>query len=119
MQLTPERERRFQSFVDSGLYNSPVDVVDAALAAVEQRAVPDFEDCKRNWRRFFGMASIPVHRSKPMKPSGIASLCTMRFREAVIESVKQLQPHPRVGPLFPGSIPGLRFWPVKGFEMTT
>lgn len=43
MQLTPEQERRIQSFVDSGLYNSPVDVVDAALAAVEQQAIPDFE----------------------------------------------------------------------------
>jgi len=43
MQLTPEQERRIQSFVDSGLYSSPADVVDAALAAVEQQATPDFE----------------------------------------------------------------------------
>lgn len=42
MQLTPEQERRIQSFVDSGLY-SPADVVDAALAVVEQQATPDFE----------------------------------------------------------------------------
>jgi antitoxin ParD1/3/4 len=36
MQLTPDQERRVQSFVDSGLYTSAQDVVDAALAAVEQ-----------------------------------------------------------------------------------
>ena len=38
------------------------------------------------------------------------------FREAVIESVEQLKPHPRRGTLFRGSITGLRSWPVKGFE---
>lgn len=36
IQLTPDQERRVQSFVDSGLYTSAQDVVDAALAAVEQ-----------------------------------------------------------------------------------
>jgi len=46
-----------------------------------------------------------------------APMTAMRFREAVIESVKHLQPHPPIGSLFPGSIPGLRSWPVKGFEM--
>lgn len=39
-----------------------------------------------------------------------------RFREAVIERVEQLKPHPRMGTLFPGSISGLRSWPVKDFE---
>lgn len=38
------------------------------------------------------------------------------FREAVIESVEQLKPHPRMGTLFRGSITGLRSWPVKGFS---
>ena len=38
-----------------------------------------------------------------------------RFREAVIESIERLKPHPRVGPLFRGSISGLRSWPVRGF----
>ena len=36
IQLTRDQERRIQSFVDSGLYTSAQDVVDAALAAVEQ-----------------------------------------------------------------------------------
>jgi toxin ParE1/3/4 len=40
----------------------------------------------------------------------------LHFREAVIESIKQLQLHPRIGSQFLGSIPGLRSWPVKGFE---
>ena len=42
IQLTPDQERRVQSFVDSGLYTSTQDVVDAALAAVEQ-AIRGFE----------------------------------------------------------------------------
>jgi putative addiction module CopG family antidote len=36
IQLTPDQERRVQSLVDSGVYTSTQDVVDAALAAVEQ-----------------------------------------------------------------------------------
>jgi putative addiction module CopG family antidote len=43
LQLTPEQERRIQSFVDSGSYNSVADVVDAALVAFEQQANPGFE----------------------------------------------------------------------------
>ena len=42
----------------------------------------------------------------------------LRFREAVIESVEQLKPHPRMGILYRGSIAGLRSWPVKGFGST-
>jgi toxin ParE1/3/4 len=45
-----------------------------------------------------------------------APLIAVRFREAVIESINQLKPHPRIGSLFRGSIPGLRSWPVKGFD---
>ena len=45
-----------------------------------------------------------------------APAVAFRFREAVIESVEQLKPHPRMGTLFPGSIPGLRSWPVKGLR---
>ena len=44
-------------------------------------------------------------------------MTALRFREAVIESVEQLKTHPCIGSLFRGSIPGLRSWPVKGFEM--
>ena len=36
-----------------------------------------------------------------------------RFREAVIESLEQLKPHPRMGTLFRGSIAGLRSWRLK------
>jgi Arc/MetJ-type ribon-helix-helix transcriptional regulator len=43
MQLTPDQERRVQSFVDSGLYTSAQDVVDAALTAVEQWATHGFD----------------------------------------------------------------------------
>jgi Arc/MetJ-type ribon-helix-helix transcriptional regulator len=43
MQLTPDQERRVRSFVDSGLFASAQDVVDAALAAVELRTAQDFE----------------------------------------------------------------------------
>jgi plasmid stabilization system protein ParE len=46
-----------------------------------------------------------------------APAAAFRFREAVIESIDQLKPHPRIGALFQGSsIAGLRSWPVKGFE---
>jgi Arc/MetJ-type ribon-helix-helix transcriptional regulator len=43
IQLTPDQERRVQSFVDSGLCTSAQDVVDAALAVVEQWAAHGFE----------------------------------------------------------------------------
>ena len=45
-----------------------------------------------------------------------APAVAFRFREAVIESLEQLKPHPHIGTLFYGSIPGLRSWQVKGFE---
>lgn len=45
-----------------------------------------------------------------------APAAAFRFREAVIESIHQLQPHPRIGAPFQGAITGLRSWPVKGFE---
>ena len=41
----------------------------------------------------------------------------VRFREAVIESIHRLKLQPRIGSRFRGSIPDLRSWPVKGFEM--
>ncbi len=42
IQLTPEQERRIQAVIDRGAYKSVEEVVEAALAAVEQRAVPGF-----------------------------------------------------------------------------
>lgn len=44
-------------------------------------------------------------------------MTAFRFREALMESVGQLKRHPGLGALFQGSIPLLRSWPVKGFEM--
>jgi Arc/MetJ-type ribon-helix-helix transcriptional regulator len=40
--LTPEQERRVQAVINLGAYESVEEVVDAALAAVEQRTVPGF-----------------------------------------------------------------------------
>ncbi|MGD1104315.1 MAG: hypothetical protein ABSA59_19875 [Terriglobia bacterium] len=40
--LTPEQERRVHAVMDRGAYESVEEVVDAGLAAVEQRTVPDF-----------------------------------------------------------------------------
>ena len=45
-----------------------------------------------------------------------APLTAVRFREAVIESMKQLNAHPHIGSVIRASIPGLRCWPVKGFN---
>ncbi len=42
IQLTPEQERRVQDVITRGAYESVEEVVDAALAAVEQRSVPGF-----------------------------------------------------------------------------
>jgi Arc/MetJ-type ribon-helix-helix transcriptional regulator len=42
VQLTTEQERRIQAIIHSGAYETVQDVVDAAIAAVEQRAVPGF-----------------------------------------------------------------------------
>jgi Arc/MetJ-type ribon-helix-helix transcriptional regulator len=41
--LTPEQERRIQEVGSRGAYESVEEVVEAALAAVEQRTVPGFE----------------------------------------------------------------------------
>jgi Arc/MetJ-type ribon-helix-helix transcriptional regulator len=40
--LTPEQERRIQAVISRGAYESVEEVVEAALAAVEQRTVPGF-----------------------------------------------------------------------------
>jgi Arc/MetJ-type ribon-helix-helix transcriptional regulator len=42
IQLTPEQERRVQAVMSRGAYESAEEVVEAALAAVEQRTVPGF-----------------------------------------------------------------------------
>jgi Arc/MetJ-type ribon-helix-helix transcriptional regulator len=40
--LAPEQERRLQAVMSRGAYESVEEVVDAALAAVEQRTLPGF-----------------------------------------------------------------------------
>lgn len=40
--LTPKQERRVQAVMSRGAYTSVEEVVEAALAAVEQRTVPGF-----------------------------------------------------------------------------
>ena len=40
--LTPEQERRVQAVMSRGAYGSVEEVVEAALAAVEQRSLPGF-----------------------------------------------------------------------------
>jgi Arc/MetJ-type ribon-helix-helix transcriptional regulator len=42
IQLTPEQERRVHDVISRGAYESVEEVVEAALAAVEQRTVPGF-----------------------------------------------------------------------------
>jgi len=42
IQLTPEQERRVHDVISRGAYQSVEEVVDAALAAVEQRTAPGF-----------------------------------------------------------------------------
>lgn len=42
IRLTREQARRIRSVMDRGAYDSIEEVVDAALAAVEQRTVPGF-----------------------------------------------------------------------------
>ena len=43
IQLTPEQERRVRAVIKGGAYESIEEVVEAGLAAVEQRTAPGFE----------------------------------------------------------------------------
>ena len=43
IQLTPEQEHRIRTVVNAGAYRSAEEAIDAAVAAVEIAAVPDFE----------------------------------------------------------------------------
>ncbi len=45
--LTSEQERRVQEVIRRGAYRSVEEVVEAALAAVEQRTVPGFEGTQK------------------------------------------------------------------------
>jgi Arc/MetJ-type ribon-helix-helix transcriptional regulator len=73
--LTPEQERRVQAVISRGAYESVEEVVDAALAAGEQRTVPGFagtqeelDSCSTHsgyWQRCGGTTKI--RRDKPPK----------------------------------------------------
>ncbi len=43
IQLTPEQEQRIRTVVSAGAYRSAEEALDAAVAAVENAAAPDFE----------------------------------------------------------------------------
>ena len=43
LHLTPEQEQRIQTVVSAGAYRSAEEALDAAVAAVEIAAAPDFE----------------------------------------------------------------------------
>ena len=43
IQLTPEQEQRIRTVVKAGAYHSTEEALDAAVAAVETAAAPDFE----------------------------------------------------------------------------
>jgi Arc/MetJ-type ribon-helix-helix transcriptional regulator len=60
--LTPEQERRVQAVLQRGAYDSVEEVVEAALAAVEQRSVPGFEGTKEDLERLLaeGLASKEI-----------------------------------------------------------
>jgi len=57
--LTPEQERRIQAVIRRGSYESVDEVVDAALAAVEQRTVPGLDGTEEEMEALLvdGMAS--------------------------------------------------------------
>ena len=50
--LTPEQERRLQALMSRGAYESVEEVVDAALAAVEQRTLPGLPGRRTNLPHF-------------------------------------------------------------------
>jgi Arc/MetJ-type ribon-helix-helix transcriptional regulator len=43
LQLTPDQEQRIRAVVNAGAYRSAEEALDAAVAAVEISAAPDFE----------------------------------------------------------------------------
>jgi Arc/MetJ-type ribon-helix-helix transcriptional regulator len=47
IQLTPEQEQRIRTIVNAGAYRSAEEALDAAVAAVEIAAAPDFEGTQK------------------------------------------------------------------------
>ena len=52
MQLTPEQEQRIRTVVNAGAYRSAEEALDAAVAAVEIAAAPDFEGTREELEEF-------------------------------------------------------------------
>jgi|CZKX01.1.fsa_nt_gi hypothetical protein len=78
--LTPEQERRVQAVISLGAYEFIEQVVDSALAAVEQRVVPGFSGTQAELDTLLaeGLASkeLPVLWSASM-----ASVCVFTERQ--------------------------------------
>jgi Arc/MetJ-type ribon-helix-helix transcriptional regulator len=51
LQLTPEQEQRIRTVVNAGAYRSAEEALDAAVAAVEIAAAPDFEGSQEELER--------------------------------------------------------------------
>ncbi len=60
VQLTPEQERRIRTVVNAGVYRSTEEALDAAVAALETAAAPDFEGTQDELEELFWRASIPA-----------------------------------------------------------
>ncbi len=53
LQLTPEQEQRIRTVVSAGAYGSAEEALDAAVAAVELAAAPDFEGSQAELEALF------------------------------------------------------------------
>jgi Arc/MetJ-type ribon-helix-helix transcriptional regulator len=64
--LTPEQERRVQAVMSRGAYQSVEEVVEAALAAIEQRALPGFVGTPAELDALLseGLASKELHETE-------------------------------------------------------
>jgi Arc/MetJ-type ribon-helix-helix transcriptional regulator len=70
IQLTPEQERRVQAVISRGAYESVEQVVDAALVAVEQRAVPGFDGTQEEFDALLAEGLASEDLTGPNGPTG-------------------------------------------------
>ena len=66
IQLTPEQEKRVAAVIRRGAYQTADEVVEAALAAVEQRALPGFAGSQEDLEKLLadGLASKQLTESE-------------------------------------------------------
>lgn len=66
IQLTAEQERRIQSVIDRGAYNTVEQVLEAALAAVEDRTISGFQGTREELETLIadGLASGEVTQAE-------------------------------------------------------